>query len=542
MEVLGQFFKELGTARIVSLATSIFIVLLLGGMYFYKISQHEMVVLFSDLELNDSNKIIQELDSKNVPYEIIAGGSLIKVPEDKVLRLRMEFAQASIPSKGSLVGYEIFDGGESLSTSSFLQNVNLVRALEGELSRTITSFDPVDNARVHLVIPKRDLFSREKQEPRASVVLKLRGNSTLKKNEIDAIGHLVVTAIPDLDYKNISIVDTKGRAFKLGARGDDSPDIAAGNASDYKVSFENRLKHVVEDLLEQSLGVGKVKAYVSADLNFDRIITNSEIYDPNGQVARSIQTVEEKESNNAGENASDVSVANNLPGKTSKESSNNMSTAERIDETTNFEISKTIKNHISETGSIKKLSIAVMIDGTYKKDATTGEYSYAPRSEEELKKYESLVKSAVGFDENRQDKIEVANIQFIADLDSLKEEGPQHWIKEELPSMVNTFVVGLVIVLVLLLVVRPIAMKTFEVTREEIKGEKKSDHLDLLAMDGNAQGKEDSLENIKEAMIDVEKVEAAFSNNSNLRKINEVVDRYPTETANLLRKWLQEEN
>jgi flagellar M-ring protein FliF len=540
MQVFLQFLKELGAAKVIAAVIFVLLFLLMGGVYVYKATNQQLVVLFSDLDLDDSNRIIKELDSKNIRYELIAGGSAIKVPQDKVLKLRMSMAEQGVPSKGSIVGYEIFDKGETLSTSSFLQNMNYLRALEGELSRTISSIENIDKARVHLVVPKKELFSRERQEPRASIVIKMRGQDKLSKHEVSSIAHIIATAVPELDIKHISIVDTKGRPLKLGNKNETDAGEIASQGQEYKVAYENRLKNMIEDLIEQSAGVGKVKAYVTAEMNFDRTVTNSETYDPEGSVVRSVQSSQERENNAQSESNTDISVANNLPDAKAEGSGKNSNSTEKIDETTNFEVSKTVKNFISETGTVKRLSIAVLVDGMYKTDQATGTINYSPRTKEELDKYTNLVKSAVGFKTDR-DNLEVTNMQFISDLDSLKAEEPMDWLKDELPGMIQTLVVAVVAILVLILVVKPLANKAFEVNKVDIEGSMKRDHLSFITESVENKDKASAIDNLKEAMIDIENVEKEFiAGNATVKVINDIVKNHPQESLTLIRRWLAE--
>ncbi|MES2214662.1 MAG: flagellar basal-body MS-ring/collar protein FliF, partial [Pseudomonadota bacterium] len=310
-----QFLKELGAVRMAAIGATIVAFLLIVAIYIYKVSSSHMTYLYTDLDMADSSKIVQELDIKKIPYELVADGSAIKVPEDQVLRIRMNMASSGLPNKGNIVGYEIFNNEESLGSTTFQQNIKMVRALEGEISRTIGSFERIERARVHLVLPQKEVFSKDKQEPKASVILKMKGNKSLGKGEIGAIGHLVSSAVPGLDVKNITIVDTKGKSLMLGSQDEDSLGGYGGGSSaeDYRVAYEYRMKKVIESLLEQSLGEGKVKAQVSVEMNFDRTVINSETYDPDGSVVRSVQSVEEKERNPLGNDGGDVSVANNIP-------------------------------------------------------------------------------------------------------------------------------------------------------------------------------------------------------------------------------------
>jgi flagellar M-ring protein FliF len=539
METITQFFKNLSTPKLVAIMGGMIFFISMVIVFFLRISQPTMLTLYNDLNLEDSNKIIKELESRGVPYELSGTGSIIKVPEDKVLRLRMEMAEKGIPSKGSIVGYEIFDSGEGLGTSNFLQNVNLVRALEGELSRTISSFESIEHARVHLVLPKREVFSREKQKPRASVVLKMQGHKSLQRGEIDAITHLIATSVSDLDVDQVTIVDTKGRSLKLGARDSNDPNVIANENNDYKINYENRLKSVIEDMLEQSVGVGRVKAYVSVDMNFDKVVTNSENYDPEGQVARSVQTNEEQEKTNEEEQG--VNAENNLPqgGGEEGEEEGPTSSSQSTSEVTNYEISKTVKNYIKEVGEIQRMSIAVAVDGKYGEDQN-GVMSYQPRNDEELQKYKTLVKSAVGFKENRGDVIEVVNMQFVNDLEALKEETLTEWMKKELPRMAQTLVIGIVVVLVLMLVIRPIALKAFEISKEDVNVNKHKDKFMAMAEEQTPGEGESAVDNLKEAMLDVSKLDSQFQENQKIKNLNDVLYRYPEESLNLLRNWLNE--
>ena len=540
MEVISQFFKELGTTKVIISGITLLAFITFFVLYMIKISNQDMVILYSDLSLEDSNKIVQELDAKNIKYELLAGGTVIKVPEDKVFKLRMSMAEAGIPARGSIVGYELFDGGESISTSSFMQNVNLMRALEGELSRTIATFDNVAKSRVHLVVPKKDLFSREQQEPRASVVITMKGHNILKKSEINAIGHLVATAVPGLNLNRVTIVDTKGRPLKLGAKDIDSDFSGANEFEEYRINYEVRLKNMIEDLLEKTLGEGKVKSYVSAEINFDRIVINSEIFDPDGKVARSVQTVEEKEKNESGESG-DASIINNLPGEFSgSDSDRSSSSTEKIDETTNFEISKTIKNHISETGNVQRISVAVLVDGTYKVNKDAKDVKYTPRSEEEIKKYTALVKSAIGFKEDRGDKIEVINMPFLVDFDILQEEDPIAWLKNELTGVIQTMIMGVIILIILITVVRPIALRAFELSSQDLSLIDKKDHLSVIA--DNARQREiemESINNITDAISETDEEEMRVK--PRISNVNELIESNVPAAVALLRKWMRGE-
>lgn len=542
MDAIIEAIKRMSHTRIMILSISSIIVIIGIIFMFTRITNENYKVLYSNLDMQDSSEIVNELESRGISYEIRAGGSQIVVPDEKVLRLRMVMAEKGIPSKGS-VGYEIFDKSESIGTSNFMQNVNLLRALEGELGRTISSFSQVESARVHLVIPRREIFTKDVQKPSASVMVKLRGSSTLGKDEINAITHFVASAVPDLETNRITIVDGRGKSIKLSSDQEvDDTFAIVSNSQEYKVSLERRLKNTIEDLIGKTVGIDHVRAEVNADINFDRIVTNSEIYDPEGQVVRSVQTIQENENATEG-NASNVSVANNLPNTSQiTNSPGGTSNVTKLDETTNFEITKTIKNHVSETGTVKRISIAVLVDGTYKYDEASGEVKYTPRTPEELKAFEELIRPAVGYDLSRKDEIKIVNLQFSDNLEVYKPEKLQDWVKKEFAGLMQTIIVAIVVLLFIVLIVRPIAIRAFEFTQadmEEPKPVTDVSSIDISNMQIQPEPQQQNTGSTPTDMIEIQEAEL-FSQSNTIRSINELVSRYPKETVVIIRKWLEE--
>lgn len=537
MSVVLQFFKELGPIRLALAGLAAFIFILFFSIFVYKVSSSEMHILYSNLDIQDSNKIVQEIEGRDIPYELAAGGTTIKVPKEQVLKLRVSLAQDNIPNKGSVVGYEIFDKEESLGSTSFLQNVKLLRALEGEIIRTIESFDQIEKARVHLVVPKKELFSKERQEPRASVVLKLKGGKTLQKQEVDSISHLVASSVPELDVANITIVDTKGKSLKLSQKDNESGSYASNQNDERKIALENKYKRIIEDLLEKTLGTGKVNAQVNLEMNFDRVVSNSEYYDPDGSVLRSSQSIEDKERTPAGggEDSQDASVANNLPGGAGGgEGGSNFATLSRTDETKNYEISKTVTNQIKDSGAVQKLSVAVLVDGTYKKDET-GKDIYTPRTTEELSQIENIVKVAVGFSETRKDQLQVVNMPFTQDLADLEQEGMKDWIKDQLPSLIQTIVIATVTIVILIMVIRPIAIKAFDINKNDFQIDPMlKDQLDLAQATAGVSPDE---------MVNISKVSGTVVATApeNVIKINSSAETQTQETLMIIKRWLNEE-
>jgi len=539
MSALGETMKGMGKAKIGAMAAVVVIMLALFMVLTLRMSTASMVPLYTGLSLEDSSKIVAELEKSGTPYELGANGTQVSVPAERVLRLRMNMAEAGLPSGGSIVGYEIFDRSETLGSSNFVMNVNMARALEGELARTIDSLTDVDSARVHLVMPKHELFTREKDKPSASVTIKMRADRTLEHAEVIAVTHLVASAVPGLDASKVTVVDSHGR---LLARGDgDSSDASADAGAEYRTAYEGRTRQQLEDLIEKVIGAGKVRVQVAADINFDRTVTNSEKYDPDGQVARSTQSNTERDNAQEKAGKENVSVANNLPQAAASGegagSSNHL--VERTDETTNFEISKTVQNHVVEGGNINKISVAVLVDGTYATD-TSGKEVYTPRTDDEIKQLKTLVNSAIGYDEKRGDKVEIVNMRFTQDGINAPEESFFERFKVEMQSIIQTLIIAAVAILAIMLVLRPAVVqliKQAQTPSERVAGElaalgSPADVAGRLpgASGGGGEGGDGEI-------IDVANIKGGMKSSS-MKKISEIVDKYPEETMGVLRQWV----
>ncbi|HEU5047898.1 MAG TPA: flagellar basal-body MS-ring/collar protein FliF [Rickettsiales bacterium] len=546
-----QSFKDLSQMQMAILAAVIITVLSMAVFMSAHFSTQSLAPLYTDLSMEDSGKIVAELDKSGVQYDLRGNGTQIYVPTEQVLKLRLSLAQQGLPALGSIVGYEIFDRSDTMGTSSFVMNINMLRALEGELSRTIASLTQVESARVHLVIPKEQLFSKDKQEATASVVIKLRGMRELGKAEVDAITHLVAASVPGLKPTNVTILDTLGHMLS-GGSGEATDMLGlASSTEEYRVAYQNRMRNTLEGLLEKSLGAGKVKVSVNADIDFDRVVTNSETYDPNGQVARSVQTGEDKEQTTDKEGSQNTSASTNLPNGQSNQSSNGSSRIiAKTDETTNYEISKTVQNHIKQGGTVKKLSVAVMVDGTYAEDKS-GKEVYTPRTKENLDEIQSLVKSAIGFDDKRGDIVDVVNMRFIAENG---EEGNMSFVeslKQDLHGVVQTLVFGAVAVLVVLLVIRPIVNRIIETTMADAAAEAATGGAAAIPQTGalfagtgagapapivTAGAAMDIGDESEEGSIDISRVTGRVKSSS-YNRLNELVEKHPEEALNVIRQW-----
>jgi flagellar M-ring protein FliF len=402
--VIAQL-RSFGALRLAALAGVGLAVLGLLVVLTMRAAEPPMALLYGELDARDAGQVVAALERQRVPHRLAGGGTQIMVPEAEVPRLRLLLARDGLPSGGS-VGYEIFDRNESLTTTPFQQDVNRLRALEGELSRTIRGLTGVRQARVHLVLPRREPFSRERGEAQASVVLTMQGAQRLDREGVQAVLHLVATAVPGLRPQHVSIIDSRGELLARGGQALAGP-AAAQTGEELRRTAELRLARAVEDLLERTLGPGRVRAEASVEMDFERVQTTEERFDPENQVPRSTQST--SETNRSGE-AQNVSVANQLPGNDAQ-NSGNRSEQSRQEETTNFEIGRTTRNTLREQPALRRVSLAVLVDGVWEPVAGAAP-RFRERTPEELQRIAALARSAVGFNEQRGDRVEVVSLRF----------------------------------------------------------------------------------------------------------------------------------
>ena len=549
MDTLLQTLRNLGAMRLAIMG-----VVLIGmlGFFIYlatRFTSPNMELLYGNLEGPDQASIITQLQTRNVPYELRSNGTQIFVPTAQIGQIRMQMANQGLPASGSVIGYEIFDKQGSLGTTNFQQNVNLVRALEGELARTIDALTNVRSSRVHLVLPKRELFQRQKTQPSASIFLQMRGSMRLDSSQVMAVQHLVAAAVPGLLPRSISIVDSKGELLARGFEGDpNAPGLISQRADERRLGYERNMGRTLEKLLEKSIGFGKVRAEITADMDYDRITTNEEIFDPDGQVVRSTQSIEQSTSSKD-QDPQAVTVGNNLPdaGTAGGAATRNMADA-RTEENVNFEISKKIVNQVRDTGIINRLSVAVLVDGAYELNEDDDRV-YRARTQEEMDMISSLVKGTIGFDQNRGDIVEVINMRF-ADVE-LPPEQPLNMFfgfeKQDLLQMAEMLVILILSILVILLVVRPLISRAFEALPSAMAGMAESgrmiaDQAQLAAGALAAPPSPDdaSDEDMFEELIDIDRVEGRVKASS-VKKVGEIVEKHPDEALSIVRNWLYQE-
>ena len=359
-------------------------------------SKPKFTVLFSNLNPKDAGKILDELKSSKIEYQVDAGGTMILVPEDQVYEQRMNFANLGVPQDG-IVGYEIFDQTK-LGMTDFVQKLNYHRALEGELSRTLAGIEEITQARVHIVVPKPALFEEDKKPTTASVVLRMRGSSALSRDQVQGIANLIASSVEGLSTENIAILDAKGKILSTDLGKEEG---VALSSAQYEVrrQVEGYLEDKAQSLLLSALGQGKSLVRVTADLNFNRIEKTSQTYDPEGQVVRSEEVASKAAT--AGSQTPQASTSN---------------TREDDESTvTNYEISNTLEYVVNAIGNIERISVAVLVDGHYdliEDEEGIQSRDYRERPPEELAKLTAIVKNAIGFNASRGDQISVSSMPF----------------------------------------------------------------------------------------------------------------------------------
>jgi len=371
-------------------------------------------ILYTGLSSEDAGEVLGQLRDNKVPYKIGPGGTSIMVPKNQVYEVRMQMASKGFPQTGSM-GYELFDQ-QSIGVTEFVQKINFRRALQGELSRTVNQTKEVKRSRVHLTLPEKSLYLDEQEKPSASVVLTMYSGRALRENQLQGISHLIASSVENLDPNNVIIVDSHG---KLLCGGEDESGYGRNNSSQGEIqkTVERRTERKIISMLAGVVGQDKVTAKVSASMDFTQIEQTEETYDPESAAVRSEQRSDEKSKNRKPSASGVPGVMSNSPdvGQGTGSAAVNSADFNKSQETINYEISRVTKRVVKPTGTISRLTTAVLIDGSYavEKDDDGNEVrKYVPRSDEEMKKYKNLIEQAVGFNEDRGDSIEVVNIQF----------------------------------------------------------------------------------------------------------------------------------
>jgi flagellar M-ring protein FliF len=535
VQSLLGFLKGLGAARLMAMVAVTAALIGFFAFVIMRVTTPQLTTLFTDLSVEDSSAIIKDLERQAIPYELKNDGAAIMVPKDKVTRLRMKLAEGGLP-KGGGVGYEIFDKSDALGTTSFVQNINHLRALEGELARTIRAIDRIQAARVHLVLPERPLFSRETPEPSASIVVRVRG--MLDPQQVRAIRHVVASAVNGLKPNRVSIVDEAGQLLADGAA-DPTTDGATGD--ERRAGFEKRMRNQVEAIVSSVVGAGRARVQLTADFDYNKVTQTSDKFDPEGRVLRSSQSREE--SSATGERDGQVTVNNELPGNQAQGSTPSArDQSKKSEETNNYEISRTTKTEVTEAGRVNRISVAVLVDGMYTK-GEKGDLVYQERSKNELDRIATLVRSAIGFDQKRGDQVEIVNLKFaegptvVPTAEPTGLLGALQFTKDDVMYVIELAVMMLLGLVVMFMVIRPLVRR---ILASEPVPVLTAQTAAAALTDGSAVGPDgQALVPAMPNMIDIATVQGQVHAQS-VHRVGELADRNPNETAAIVRQWLQE--
>ncbi len=419
--------------------------------------------LYTNLDANDAGTILNRLKEQKIPYRLSANGSTLLIPQEKIYEIRMELASEGLPHGGS-IGFELFDNTK-LGMTEFAQNVNYQRALQGELVRTINGFEEVDSCRVHIVMPEKSLFLKDEEPASASVVLKLRHGKWLTQQQVQGIVHLVSSSVSRMGPDNVTVVDSNGRLLTGSA---DPSGIATLSADqlDYQAQVERKLENRVLTMLEKALGANRAIVRVSCALNFKQHEMTEERFLPENQVVRSEQVFNETARDADPIPQGIPGIQSNLPESSpaqNQTTEGENTTFAKQESTVNYEIGKLTSRTLDPVGGIERVSVAVMVDGTYRSNPIENgepQWIYVPRSAEELSKIENLVKSAINFVADRGDKVEVVNIPFETNQMTPAEDGSmlETWLarlKNYKPYFKYAFL-SLFLILTFMFVVQPL--------------------------------------------------------------------------------------
>jgi flagellar M-ring protein FliF len=520
----SKLYKGLGTSRkiiigaILGLAVSGLVYL----TFLHDVTEYDY--LFTKLQQNDLSEIVDTLKAKNIQY--VLEENAVKVPRAKVHELRMLLAGQGLPT-GEGVGFELFDN-QKLGTSDFVQQLNLNRALQGELSRTISQLDKVETARVHLVTPKKALFKEDEVPSSASVVLKLRPGKTLEKAEIKSIVHLVGSAVEGLDVNNITIIDNNGKMLSQAMGAEEQ--IFGSSPLEYKAKVESELVRRVEEMVSHVVGVGKVVAKVTAELDFKQETKTEEMYDPDQVVVRSEKRIKENRNNSENGAGGAVGAQSNTPeGPQGTKGAASTSNQER--DLINYEINKVVRHTVHAAGDIRRINIAVLVDGSYTEETVDGKTveTYHERSADEMANIRELVKRAVGFDATRGDAVEVVNVAF--NSTPMDESELQLSFLETYDFIPQLLRYGIILILAIGMVFflfRPLVTWIIKFHEEEQLREIES-------------AQDDVVKSMEEQLVEVRRT-IEISTTEYKQRLTQVADQAPELVAAVLRNWVAAED
>jgi flagellar M-ring protein FliF len=534
-----DFYGNLTPTKRISVITASFIIFgtfLVAGMM---VSGKSYTPLFTNIPIEQIPVIVGKLNEKQIPYQLADGGKTITVPPEMLHSTQMLMMTETGFAKIGSMGFEIFDK-DSFGTTSYVQKINYQRALQGELVRTINSLDSVKNSKVILAMPAKKTFLEEGESPTASVVLDVKDGKSLTADQVRGVIHLVASAVEGLDPEKVTVVDARGKVLSKNVVGGLAA--ASNDMMEFKMNREHEFESRIEDILEKVVGNGKIIARVNADVNFRQISSVEEIIDPEKQAIKSIATEEEK-LRGARNNGTGVPGArSNLPGAEDATTNGFKQDVDKELKTTNYDNTRTVRNIKEPVGQIDKLSVAVLVDGvsttTTGKDGKVTE-NWVPRSAEELAKYESIVKNAIGFDEKRGDMVKIENIKFQKEDFSESERLVQSLERRKLISyLVKWIVIALSFGLFFFVVVRPFMRwitESFQDSVDDMLPKTIEELEDLHAVDNTLPGMGSALPTLEET-IDPDKAESELLK----ERIINLITADNKKAAYALSQWVDE--
>ncbi len=540
MNELMAMIRSFGIARLAAIVGVTIGVAIVMGMIVIRVGEEPMALLYADLDLKDGQDLTARLDQESVKYELRESGSKVSVyvPRDESAGLKLKLAGDGFVANSEGVGYEIFDEQDALGSTSFQQNINRMRALEGELARTIATISGVRSARVHLVLPERELFSRDKQMATASIVVDAPGG--LDKHSVRAIVNLAASAVPSLSPAHVTILDSTGSLLASGQDGDD-PLSMTGGVDERIAATETRIRRTVEDIVGRIVGADNLRVQVAADIDFSRVTETANIIDPDSQTVLSATTVEDASNSNDPASTRGVTVANQLPEAQivdPQSLASATSTARRTEETTNYELTRTVRNEVREMGGVKRLSVAVALNLGTATDAS-GAVVAAPRSPEELSRITALVRSAVGYNAARGDQVDVIEAPFMqipdAEIAGVTASASSGAPLVDSGMMMRAAEIGALALVALALIVFVLRPMLSPATATQISSQSARE---IAA--GNAQTfLPTSSPGGLETLIDLAQVDGKVKASS-LKRVAEVVKAHSDESAGILKSWIRQ--
>lgn len=561
MQGLLDNLKSLGRNKLMMLGGAGIGVMLLMILGIGAVTRPDYAPLYSNLSITSANSIEATLANAGFDAMVSEDGTSISVPRGDAVRARMVLAETGMPIDGD-PGWELFDENSGLAMNSFLQKINKMRAMEGELARSIQTLDGIASARVHLVLPDREPFSRDAPAPRASIILRPESGRAVTRKQAVAVSNLVASAVANLDLSRVTVLSASGETIL--AEGPDGS--SQGGVQSAKAGIEDRLSQELQNILTARVGAGNARVHVNVEITTQREVIVEQTYDPDQQVVRSTETKSEDQTGTKA--AGNVGVENNIPAALADGTGEGSSTRRsEADEIVQYEIGNTRREIIREAGDVRRLSVAVLVNGIYNVDGS--DVIYAERTPEELARLSELVQTAVGFDTARGDSVSVDSMRFMdysMDLGDPIDKTIGDELSENVVSIVRGVLALLVVGLILIFGVRPVLRKLSEGDQlnsyedPALTGDKASEPA-ALGVDGqpaklpavpsavaDLQEDEDPL-NVDDETIDAAEVaeyvrKEGIRGNLHKKKIEtiqQLADEKPQEVLRVIRSWLPAE-